>query len=186
MGHIIFIDIKCRKSGLRPSAVVVVATIRALKYHGGIDLKELNLENVAALEIGFKNLERHVRNVREHYGLPCVVAINHFSNDTDAEISFLKSKLEPSGVPVVVAKHWADGGAGTEDLARTVVALAEGKRVVPKTPSDVYAKAIVLVGNARCSPRCDFVFSPLTRMSSILPWTTVTSRVPVARFWRPR
>ncbi|MFN0035592.1 MAG: formate--tetrahydrofolate ligase [Saprospiraceae bacterium] len=118
-----FLDIKCRKSGLRPDAVVIVATLRALKYHGGVDLKELNQENLAALEKGFANLERHVQNIRHHYGLPCVVAINHFTFDTEAEISLLKQKLSPFGVPVVVSKHWADGGKGAEDLAKAVVEI---------------------------------------------------------------
>jgi len=120
-----FIDIKCRKSGLRPSAVVLVATLRALKYHGGVDLKELNQENLEALEKGFANLERHVRNIREHYGLPCVVGINHFTYDTEAEINLLKQKLAPYGVPVVVSKHWAEGGKGAEDLARAVVEITD-------------------------------------------------------------
>ncbi len=123
-----FIDIKCRKSGLRPSAVVLVATLRALKYHGGVDLKELNQENLEALEIGFANLERHVRNIREHYGLPCVVGINHFTYDTEAEINLLKQKLAPYGVPVVVSKHWADGGKGAEDLARAVVEITDNEK----------------------------------------------------------
>lgn len=116
-----FVDIKCRKAGLRPDAVVVVATLRALKYHGGADLKELNQENLDALAKGYVNLERHVKNVRENFGLPCVVAINNFVFDTDAEIALLKEKLEPSGVPVVLSRHWAEGGKGAEDLARTVV-----------------------------------------------------------------
>ncbi len=120
-----FIDIKCRKAGLRPNAVVLVATLRALKYHGGVDLKELNQENLEALETGFANLERHVRNIREHYGLPCVVGINHFTYDTEAEINLLKQKLAPYGVPVVVSKHWAEGGKGAEELARAVVAITE-------------------------------------------------------------
>ena len=120
-----FIDIKCRKAGLRPNAVVLVATLRALKYHGGVDLADLNQENLEALEKGFTNLERHVRNIREHYGLPCVVGINHFTFDTAAEIELLKEKLAPYGVPVVVSKHWAEGGKGAEDLARTVVELTE-------------------------------------------------------------
>jgi formate--tetrahydrofolate ligase len=120
-----FIDIKCRKAGLRPNAVVLVATLRALKYHGGVDLADLNQENLEALEKGFTNLERHVRNVREHYGLPCVVGINHFTFDTAAEINLLKEKLAPYGVPVVVSKHWAEGGKGAEELARTVVELTE-------------------------------------------------------------
>lgn len=123
-----FLDIKCRKSGLRPDAVVIVATLRALKYHGGVDLKELNQENLEALEKGFANLERHVHNIRQHYGLPCVVAINHFTFDTDAEIALLKQKLAPHGVPVVVSKHWADGGKGAEDLARMVVEVTENGR----------------------------------------------------------
>ncbi|MFN0215236.1 MAG: formate--tetrahydrofolate ligase [Saprospiraceae bacterium] len=123
-----FMDIKCRKSGLRPSAVVLVATLRALKYHGGVDLKELNQENLEALEKGFTNLERHVHNVRTHYGLPCVVAINHFTFDTEAEINLLKGKLAPHGVPVVVSKHWADGGKGAEDLARAVVEITENQK----------------------------------------------------------
>ncbi len=120
-----FMDIKCRKSGLRPSAVVLVATLRALKYHGGVDLKELNQENLEALEKGFTNLERHVHNIRTHYGLPCVVAINHFTFDTAAEIKLLKDKLAPYGVPVVVSKHWAEGGKGAEELAQTVVEITE-------------------------------------------------------------
>ena len=120
-----FIDIKCRKSGLRPSAVVIVATVRALKYHGGVDLKELGAENLRALEAGIANLERHVNNVRNHYGLPCVVAVNHFSNDTPAELELLKTKMAHHTVPVVVARHWAEGGAGATDLARAAVDLIE-------------------------------------------------------------
>ncbi|MBN8680188.1 MAG: formate--tetrahydrofolate ligase [Chitinophagales bacterium] len=121
-----FIDIKCRKAGLKPDAVVLVATLRALKYHGGVDLAELNQENLGALEGGFANLERHVRNVREHYGLPCVVAINNFTFDTEAEIKLLEEKLAPYGVPVVVSRHWAEGSKGSENLAKKVVEVIEG------------------------------------------------------------
>ena len=120
-----FVDIKCRKSGLRPSAVVIVATIRALKYHGGIDLKELNTENLVALQKGMANLERHVKNVREVYGLPCVVSINRFNADTPAELGLLKSKMGVLNVPVVLATHWADGGAGATDVARAVVEVID-------------------------------------------------------------
>ncbi len=116
-----FLDIKCRKAGLRPDAVVLVATLRALKYQGGADLKDLNQENLDALEKGIVNIEKHVRNIRETFGLPCVVAINHFTFDTDAEIKLLQDKLAPHGVSVVVSRHWADGGKGAEDLARAVV-----------------------------------------------------------------
>jgi len=125
-----FIDIKCRKSGLRPDAVVIVATIRALKYHGGVDLKELNKENLQALEKGIANLERHVNNVRNHYGLPCVVSINNFTFDTPAEVELLKKKMAHHEAPVLLAKHWAEGGAGAADVARAVVDL------IDKTPSN--------------------------------------------------
>jgi formate--tetrahydrofolate ligase len=127
-----FIDIKCRKSGLRPQAVVIVATIRALKYHGGVDLKELNTENLDALTKGVTNLERHVNNIRNHFGLPCVVAINHFSFDTDAEIALLKRKMAHHEAPIVVCRHWAEGGKGAEELARTVVDM------VDKVPVDFH------------------------------------------------
>jgi formate--tetrahydrofolate ligase len=125
-----FVDIKCRKSGLRPDAVVIVATIRALKYHGGVDLKALNQENLPALEQGIANLERHINNVRNHFGLPCVVSINHFTQDTAAEIALLERKLAHHEAPVVVARHWAEGGKGAEALARTVVDL------IARVPSD--------------------------------------------------
>ncbi len=120
-----FVDIKCRKSGLRPSAVVIVATLRALKFHGGVELKELNQENLAALEKGIANLERHVNNVRNHFGLPCVISINHFTYDTPAEIELLKRKMAHHEAPVVVARHWAEGGKGAEDVARALVSLIE-------------------------------------------------------------
>jgi formate--tetrahydrofolate ligase len=125
-----FVDIKCRKAGLRPDAVVIVATIRALKYHGGMDLKSVTTEDLPALEKGIANLERHVNNVRNHFGLPCVVSINHFTSDTPAEIELLKKKLAHHESPVVVARHWAEGGAGAAELARTVV------DIIDKVPSD--------------------------------------------------
>ena len=120
-----FIDIKCRKSGLRPDLVVLVTTIRALKYHGGAELPELKTEDLGALERGIANLERHINNVRNHYGLPCVVAVNNFTHDTDAEVALLKRKVAHHDAPVVVARHWAEGGAGAEDLARIVVDMTE-------------------------------------------------------------
>jgi formate--tetrahydrofolate ligase len=123
-----FIDIKCRKSGLRPSAVVIVATVRALKYHGGCEVANLNTENLAALERGIANLERHVRNVRDHYGLPCVVSVNHFTADTAAEHALLARQVAALNVPLVLARHWAEGGAGATDVARKVVELVEGAK----------------------------------------------------------
>ena len=135
-----FIDIKCRKSGLRPSACVLVATIRAIKYHGGADLKTITSENLEALEAGMVNLERHVRNIRDVYQLPVVVSINKFTSDTDAEIALLTSKVKAMGVKIVLADHWARGGAGAEDLARAVVELCEA----PSTMSFVYPDSATL------------------------------------------
>ena len=129
-----FIDIKCRKSGLRPSAVVIVATVRALKYHGGHDLKTITDENLDTLGSGIVNLERHIRNVQEVYGLPCVVSINRFDTDTVAEIDLLKSRVAALGAEVVLASHWADGGQGAKDLASVVVELCER----PSTMTYVY------------------------------------------------
>ena len=120
-----FIDIKCRKSGLRPDCAVVVATVRGLKYHGGVDLADLNKENLPALEKGMANLERHVYNIRTHFGLPCVVAINHFTHDTQAEIKLLSERMAMHGAPVVVSRHWAEGGRGAEDLAKAVIQMVE-------------------------------------------------------------
>jgi formate--tetrahydrofolate ligase len=118
-----FVDIKCRKSGLRPSATVIVATVRAMKYHGGQDLKTITQENLDALHKGLVNLERHVENVQKHYGIPCVVSINRFNSDTAAEIEMLKSRMARMGVPVVLATHWGDGGKGAAELAQVVVDL---------------------------------------------------------------
>ncbi|MGQ0578915.1 MAG: formate--tetrahydrofolate ligase [Betaproteobacteria bacterium] len=141
-----FIDIKCRKSGLRPDVCVIVATVRALKYHGGADLKDLHKENLAALEKGIANLERHVNNVRNDYGLPCVVSVNHFSHDTPAEIELLKRKMAHHEAPVVVARHWAQGGRGAEELARTVVDMIEH---VPADCRFVYEDSATLWDKAR-------------------------------------
>ncbi|HXS53150.1 MAG TPA: formate--tetrahydrofolate ligase [Usitatibacter sp.] len=120
-----FIDIKCRKAGLRPSAVVLVATIRALKYHGGVDVKELGKENLDALGKGISNIERHVNNIRNNYGLPCVVAINHRAEDTDAEVKLLQDKMAHHQAKVILARHFAQGGKGATDLAREVVRLCD-------------------------------------------------------------
>ncbi|HUF21199.1 MAG TPA: formate--tetrahydrofolate ligase [Burkholderiales bacterium] len=120
-----FVDIKCRKSGLRPDACVIVATVRALKYHGGADPKQLGREDLEALEKGVANLERHLDNVRNRFGLGCVVSLNRFSGDTEAEIALLRRKVEALGVRLVVATHWEHGGAGAEELARAAVEIAE-------------------------------------------------------------
>jgi formate--tetrahydrofolate ligase len=118
-----FVDIKCRKSGLRPAAAVVVATVRALKYHGGVELPALAKEDLDALTRGLANLERHVENVGQRFGIPCVVAINRFASDTPAELALVESKMAEQGVAAVVASHWAEGGKGALDLARQVVEI---------------------------------------------------------------
>ena len=120
-----FIDIKCRKSGLRPSAVVIVATVKAMKYHGGKDLANINEEDIPALDIGLVNLERHVQNITEVYKLPCIVSINQFTSDTPSEIELIKKRMQKLGVQVVLASHWAEGGKGAADLAKLVVDLCE-------------------------------------------------------------
>jgi formate--tetrahydrofolate ligase len=122
-----FIDIKCRKAGLTPDCVVLVATIRALKMHGGVKKEDLKSENLKALEVGMANLQRHVENVKK-FGLPAVVSINRFSADTDAEIALVKEKCKALGVEALMADHWAMGGAGAADVAKAVVkVIDEGK-----------------------------------------------------------
>jgi len=120
-----FIDIKCRKGGLKPAAAVIVATVRALKYHGGVEVAEVGKENVAALEKGIVNLERHIDNVRNNYGLPCLVAINHRTEDTDAEIKVLIERAGSRGAKVILARHYAEGGKGAIAVAEEVVKMAE-------------------------------------------------------------
>lgn len=123
-----FLDIKCRMAGFVPDAVVVVATVRALKMHGGSDKKSLDKENIQALEKGIPNLLRHVSNIKNVYGLPCVVAVNRFPTDTDAEIEFIIAKCRELGVNTVLSTVWADGGKGGEALAKEVVRLCEEER----------------------------------------------------------
>ncbi|MCB6609879.1 formate--tetrahydrofolate ligase [[Clostridium] symbiosum] len=120
-----FLDIKCRKAGLRPSAVVVVATVRALKHHGGVAKTELNNENLEALEKGLPNLLQHVENITKVFGLPCVVAINRFPFDSEAELQLIADKCKELGVNVALSEVWAKGGEGGEELAKEVVRLCE-------------------------------------------------------------
>lgn len=123
-----FLDIKCRMAGLTPDAVVVVATVRALKMHGGLDKKELGTEDINALEKGIPNLLRHVSNIKNVYKLPCVVAVNRFPTDTDAEIDFIIDKCRELGVNTVLSTVWAEGGKGGEELAKEVVRLCEEEK----------------------------------------------------------
>ena len=120
-----FLDIKCRKADLQPDAVVCVATIKALKYHGGMPKEELNQESIEYLEKGFKNLERHVDNLKNRYGLNVIVGINKYTQDTDAEVNLLKQKLQEKGIELSLIESWEKGGEGAVDLAEKVTKLVE-------------------------------------------------------------
>jgi formate--tetrahydrofolate ligase len=122
-----FLDIKCRKTGLEPDCAVVVATIRALKMHGGVKKEDLKKENLKALERGMANLERHVENLGK-FGLPAVISINRFSADTEAEIQLVKERSKALGVEALMADHWAMGGAGAADVARAVVSAIDARK----------------------------------------------------------
>lgn len=137
-----FLNIKCRSAKLAPSAVVLVTTVRALKFHGGVDQIHLNQENLNALENGFENLERHLTNVTDNYKLPCVVCINHFTYDTDAETDMIIEKCAELGVKCIVSKHWAEGGAGAEALAHEVVDLVENSTISADNLELLYADSL--------------------------------------------
>ncbi|OYU27436.1 MAG: formate--tetrahydrofolate ligase [Burkholderiales bacterium PBB2] len=141
-----FMDIKCRKAGLQPSCAVIVATVRALKYHGGADAKKPGSDTLQALEIGLANLGRHIENVQLHYGLPAIVSINRFDADTAEEIALIEAYCQQRGVRCVLATHWAEGGAGAAELARAVVALCEqgGARA-----ASIYEDALPLADKIR-------------------------------------
>ncbi|TIO52931.1 MAG: formate--tetrahydrofolate ligase, partial [Mesorhizobium sp.] len=119
-----FFDIKCRKAGLQPAAAVIVATVRAMKMNGGVKKEDLGKENIEAVKKGCLNLGRHIENVKQ-FGVPAVVAINHFTTDTDAEIQAMKDFVKAQGAEAILCKHWAQGSAGIEDLAKKVVEIAE-------------------------------------------------------------
>ncbi len=156
-----FFDIKCRQSGLAPAAAVIVATVRALKLHGGVSQKELGTENAAAVEAGAVNLYRHIENVRK-FGVPVVVAINHFAGDTPAEIAVIEAGCRAQGVNVHLCRHWAEGGAGAEGLARDVAQIA-GANLADFAP--LYADALPLVDKINTIAReiyraADVTFTP--------------------------
>ncbi|CAI8380967.1 MAG: Formate--tetrahydrofolate ligase [Halieaceae bacterium] len=129
-----FIDIKCRSAGIRPSAAVLVATIRALKFHGGVPKENLSEENLVALQKGLANLDRHITNIRDHYGVPVVVSINQFIADTQAEIDLVIEHCQALGIQVALSSHWAHGGAGATDLAHMVAAICESDETSANTP----------------------------------------------------
>ena len=131
-----FINIKTRMAGLKPAAIVLVATIRAMKFHGGVAKDKLTNENLEALDKGMVNMERHIKNITDVYGLPCIVCLNHFTLDTDAEVDMLIKRCESLGVKAVLSKHWAEGGAGAEELARVVADVVDNN---PGTHKFVYS-----------------------------------------------
>ena len=116
-----FIDIKCRQSGIKPDIIVLVATIRALKFHGSVSVAELNQENLKALEVGFNNLKRHIENCSHHFGLEVIVAINQFNSDTEKEITWLQNAIDKMGFKSVLCSHWADVAKGAQNLAKVVL-----------------------------------------------------------------
>ena len=120
-----FVDIKCRKGGFKPDAAVIVATVRAIKYHGGVEVPDLAKESLKALQAGIANLDRHIDNVRDVFGLPCLVAINHRAEDSEAELNWLMERATHHGVKVIVAKHYTEGGKGAIEVATEVVELCE-------------------------------------------------------------
>ena len=133
-----FIDIKCRSAGIRPSAAVLVATIRALKFHGGVAREDLSEENLPALRAGLANLNRHINNLREHYGVPAVVSINQFVADTDAEVELVMEHCKALGVQVALSSHWANGGAGATDLAHMVAEICDADSTPANTPHNSF------------------------------------------------
>ena len=133
-----FIDIKCRSAGIRPSAGVLVATIRAIKFHGGAAREDLREENVPALRAGLANLNRHINNLRENYGVPAVVSINQFVADTDAEVELVMEHCKALGVQVALSSHWANGGAGATDLAHMVAEICDADTTPANTPHNSF------------------------------------------------
>lgn len=133
-----FIDIKCRSAGIRPSAGVLVATIRALKFHGGVAREDLTQENLPALRAGLANLNRHINNLRENYGVPAVVSINQFVADTDAEVELVMEHCKALGVKVALSSHWANGGAGATDLAHMVAEICDADATPANHPHDSF------------------------------------------------
>ncbi len=133
-----FIDIKCRSAGIRPSAGVLVATIRAIKFHGGAAREDLREENVPALRAGLANLNRHINNLRENYGVPTVVSINQFVADTDAEVELVMEHCNALGVQVALSSHWANGGAGATDLAHMVAEICDADTTPANTPHNSF------------------------------------------------
>ena len=168
-----FIDIKCRSAGIRPSAAVLVATIRALKFHGGVARENLSEENLPALRAGLANLNRHINNLREHYGVPAVVSINQFVADTDAEVELVMEHCKALGVQVALSSHWANGGAGATDLAHMVAEICDADTTPANTPHDSF----VYPGELSLWEKLEAVATKVYHASEITASTKVRDRL---------
>jgi len=168
-----FIDITCRSAGLRPSTAVIVATVRALKFHGGADAKSLTDEDLDALKAGMVNLEKHIANVRDHYGVPPIVSINRFASDTQAELDLLRSHVESLGVPIVLADHWAQGGAGAAELARVVVEVCDAD----DTPVDAGHDSFVYDDDASLWEKVEAIATKIYGASEVTADAKVRTRL---------
>jgi formate--tetrahydrofolate ligase len=174
-----FIDIKCRQTGLEPHMIVLVATIRALKYHGGIEVADLNQENLQALALGFENLKRHIENCSEHYGLDLIVAINQFSADTQDEIAFVKTAVEKLGFQAILCNHWSEGAKGAVELANAAITLLENNKsnfryvyepdLSLKQKIEVLAKKIYRAKSVIYEPEADEQINELAKLYDNLP-----------------
>ena len=168
-----FIDIKCRSAGIRPSAAVLVATIRALKFHGGVAREDLSEENLPALRAGLANLNRHINNLRENYGVPAVVSINQFVADTDAEVELVMEHCKALGVQVALSSHWANGGAGATDLAHMVAEICDADT----TPADTPHNSFVYPGELSLWEKLEAVATKVYHASEITASTKVRDRL---------
>ena len=168
-----FIDIKCRSAGIRPSAAVLVATIRALKFHGGVAREDLSEENLPALRAGLANLNRHINNLREHYGVPAVVSINQFVADTDAEVELVMEHCKALGVQVALSSHWANGGAGATDLAHMVAEICDADTTPANTPHNSF----VYPGELSLWEKLEAVATKVYHASEITASTKVRDRL---------
>ena len=168
-----FIDIKCRSAGIRPSAAVLVATIRALKFHGGVAREDLSEENLPALRAGLANLNRHINNLRENYGVPAVVSINQFVADTDAEVELVMEHCKALGVQVALSSHWANGGAGATDLAHMVTEICDADTTPANTPHNSF----VYPGELSLWEKLEAVATKVYHASEITANTKVRDRL---------
>ena len=168
-----FIDIKCRSAGIRPSAAVLVATIRALKFHGGVAREDLSEENLPALRAGLANLNRHINNLRENYGVPAVVSINQFVADTDAEVELVMEHCKALGVQVALSSHWANGGAGATDLAHMVAEICDADT----TPANTSHNSFVYPGELSLWEKLEAVATKVYHASEITASSKVRDRL---------